>query len=46
MEILFHTQSGYAGQKFTANSFVSDNKLTHKMETEGYKIEEHYKIIE
>ena len=46
MEILFHTQPGYAGQKFIANTSVSNKKLIHKMEIEGYKIEEHYEIME
>ena len=46
MEILFHTEPGYAGQKFVANSSITNNKLTHKMEIEGYKIEEHYERME
>lgn len=46
MEILFHTEPGYVGQKFVANSSITNNKLTHKMEIEGYKIEEHYERID
>ncbi len=46
MKILYHTQPGYAGQEFVANSSVSNNKLTHKMKIEGYKIEERYEKME
>ncbi|MBW6537225.1 MAG: lipocalin family protein [Mariniphaga sp.] len=45
LKILHHTEPGMAGNVFTAITKVSDNKMTHEMNMDGYQIKEVYERI-